>query len=488
MCNKLVSILTYLINLSFSSGTFPKLLKKSIVKPVYKKGAKTDITNYRPITLIPILSKVFEKCMYKRLLNYCNTFNLIKSEQFGFQKTKSTTLAIFTLIRTLLNNINFGNLTTGLFFDLSKAFDFVNHRLLLQKLETLGVRGPTLQWISSYLTDRYQRVVVNKIIKNELVPCASSYKINTSGVPQGSVLGPLLFILYINDITEATNHKCILFADDISIVVTTGKKTDNPIKKHEIEIDKTIDNIIKWLDANYLKLNLTKSNFIQFNKSKHTHCNFTLNINKIKEITQTKFLGVIVDQDLSWKLHIDYLCNRINSFVYALNKMRKVTSIQTVATTYHAYVESLLRYGIIIWGNSTDKNRLFVAQKKCIRAICGIPPGNSCKQAFRSLGLLPLPALYIYGVSCFVKENNKLFMKAKDINSRLKRDPERLVLSTIPKSVKYKRNCINMCIKIYNKIPYDIKNLTLNAFKAKLYKWLIDNNIYVLKELFDRRF
>lgn len=485
---ELVSILTYLINLSFSSGTFPKILKESIVKPLYKKGEKSDVTNYRPITLIPIISKVFEKCMYKRLLNYCNTFKIINSAQFGFQKNKSTTLAIFTLVRTVLDSLNASNLTTGLFFDLSKAFDFVNHNLLLQKLESVGVRGPTLQWIASYLTDRYQRVVVNKIIQNELEPCASSYRKNTSGVPQGSVLGPLLFILYINDITDAINHKCILFADDISIVVTSEKQTDNSIRKHEIEIDKTINNVVKWLDANYLKLNLNKSNFIQFNKSKHIHCNFKLNIDKIKEITQTKFLGVIIDQDLSWKLHIESLCNRINSFVYALNKIRNVTDRQTVLTTYHAYVASLLRYGIIIWGNSTDKNRLFVAQKKCIRAICGIPPGNSCRQAFTNLGLLPLPALYIYEICCFVKQNNDLFMKAKDINTRLKRYPERLILSIIPKSAKYNNNCTSMCVRIYNKVPYEMRNLTINAFKAKLYKWLIDINIYDLKEFFDRRF
>lgn len=173
---ELVPILTHLINLLFSTGTFPKLLKLSIVKPLHKGGKREDLNNYRPITLIPIISKIFEKCMYKRLVDFCNKYNIINENQFGFQKQKSTTLAAFNLLNTVLININDNNLTTGLFLDLSKAFDFVDHNHLLQKLDVLGIRGTALNWITSYLTHRSQCVLLEEISKNDLKSYTSNYR------------------------------------------------------------------------------------------------------------------------------------------------------------------------------------------------------------------------------------------------------------------------------------------------------------------------
>lgn len=487
MCsNELIAVLTYLINFSFSTGTFPESLKMSVVKPLFKKGEKDNIENYRPITLIPILSKVFEKCMYKRLLDYCNKFNIINVHQFGFQKRKSTLLAIYNLICSVLTSLNKNNLTTGLFFDLSKAFDFVSHRILLQKLELMGVRGLPLQWIKSYLSNRRQSVVIKKITNNELKTFSSELKENKFGVPQGSILGPILFLLYINDITQVTNHKLILFADDISIIVSSDRKI-NTKRDHEADINNNIDKIVEWLQINNLKINLDKCNFIQFNKAKQDKYSIKIEIDKIKETTQTKFLGLIIDQDLKWKTHIENLCSKINSFVYALRQIKTVTNLKTAVMTYRAYVESIIRYGIVLWGNSTDKNKIFIAQKKCIRAICGIASDVSCEPYFKCLGLLPLPSLYIFEICSFVRKHKSLFKQACDVNSRLKRDPYRLVYSDIPKSDKYGKSCLTMCIQIYNKLPKTIKDLDSNiTFKNNLYKWLNENNFYDLKQFFDK--
>lgn len=477
--SEITCVLTYLINLSFSSGTFPDKLKISIVKPLYKKGDREDPQNYRPITLIPVLSKVFEKCILKRLNNFCSKHGIIKKEQFGFQKDKSTTLAIYNLVATVLTNLNQKCLTTGVFFDLSKAFDYVDHNILLYKLETVGIRGLALKWIASYLSSRQQCVRFNKIVGNEIRSISSEFRIKSYGVPQGSVLGPLLFLLYINDITKITNHKCTLFADDISIIISSNNKTN--LRNHEMDIENTIDKIIKWLQLNNLKINLDKSKYIQFNKSKHKKYNFTLNITKINETNCLKFLGVTIDEDLNWKAHLDSVCSRINKFVYALREIKKVTNLKTAIISYHAYVESVLRYGIILWGNSTLKNRAFIAQKKCIRAICGIAPDESCRPLFKKLGLLPLASLYIQEVSVFVHKNPELFQRSGNLRLRC---PQRLVIQDIPRSSKYGKSSLCMCVRIYNKLPNELKMLAINSFKNRLYRWLNEQSFYELKDFF----
>lgn len=432
------------------------------------------------------MSKVFEKCMYNRLISFCNTFHIISDEQHGFQKDKSTSLAIFSSVKELVTNLNKNYLTTGLFFDLSKAFDLVSHQILIDKLQHIGIRGHVLRWFSSYLSNRQQCVTVMKMNHNkEMVPYSSQYSYNRCGVPQGSVLGPVLFLLYINNIVSITNHKTILFADDISIIVKSDKK-HNTINDHENEINDTINKLINWLDKNNLTVNLNKSVFIQFNKSYNSNFNINLNIPKLKEVTHTKFLGVTVDENLNWKAHVEQVSNKINRFVYALRQIKNVTNLKTAISCYHAYVESMLRYGLIMWGNSTDQNRAFVAQKKCIRAMYGIPPDESCRPIFKELGLLPLPSLYIYEICMFVMKHKKLFIIADDVNPRSRRDPLRLLLNDVARLTKFNKSCLVMCVHIFNKIPCHIKMLNVRSFKTQLYKWLKTCNFYSVQDFIDR--
>lgn len=267
--------------------------------------------------------------------------------------------------------------------------------------------------------------------------------------------------------------------------MTSDTSNNSNINDHEIQINNTIKDIIHWLQMNNLLINLDKSNYIQFHKSKHSQYNFQLNIDRIKEVSNTKFLGVILDQDLNWKLHLDNLCNRVNRFAYALNKIKTVTNKKTAVISYRAYVESILRYGIVMWGNSTDIKRVFVAQKKCIRAICGVPTDESCKPLFGRLGLLPLPSLYIFEMSVFVMQHKFLFLNAYDVRNRAQRNPHRLVYNDVPKSAKYSKSCVIMCVKIFNKLPNELKSLNINMFKNKLYKWLTENNFYSLQEFLE---
>lgn len=228
------------------------------------------------------------------------------------------------------------------------------------------------------------------------------------------MLGPISFLIYINDITNITDHKCITFADDISIIVTSNR-INNTITDHENDINDTLNKLIEWLDINNLKINLNKSNYMHFNNYKdlqsnliHIHYKNT----KSDEVKQIKLLGLTIDRNINWKAHIYNICSRINRFVYALRQVKTVTNVKTAITAYHAYVGSILRYGLIMWGNGTDINKAFVAQKKCLRAICDLSPRSTCRPWFKTHSLLTLTSLYIYEVCIFVKQNNDLFKKA----------------------------------------------------------------------------
>ena len=202
--------LTRIINLSLSSGIVPKQLKLARIIPLFKSGDQDLYANYRPVSVLPIFSKFLEKVVYKRLYNFLIKYNILFDNQYGFRKNHSTALALLHLYDTLANAIDNKEYTMGVFIDLSKAFDTVNHEILLAKLQHYGIRGTPLKWFESYLSGREQFVNFNGY--------CSSYKLVKCGVPQGSVLGPLLFLIYINDICNVSSAlDILLFADDTSI-------------------------------------------------------------------------------------------------------------------------------------------------------------------------------------------------------------------------------------------------------------------------------
>jgi hypothetical protein len=291
-----ISQTTYSIfNLSFATGFIPEQLKLALVTPIFKAGDKQIFENYRPISVLTCFSKLLEKLMYKRLISFIEKSKILTENQYGFRRNKSTEIAIVNLVSKITKAIDEGKYTIGIFLDLSKAFDTVDHDILLKKMEHYGVRGLTLTWFKNYLMNRKQIVKFKQENSKEM-------KI-TTGVPQGSVLGPLLFLLYINDIQNCSDVvSFVLFADD-----TNAFYSNSGINIAKETMQREMNEILKWLNTNKLSINTTKTKLILFrarNKKQLTEIDIKINDQSIEQVKCTKFLGVLIDETLTWNNHI----------------------------------------------------------------------------------------------------------------------------------------------------------------------------------------
>ena len=287
--------LTTIINMSFATGIYPDQLKIAKVIPIFKnKGDKMLVSNYRPISLLSNINKIFEKLVYSRLYSFLNIHNCIHELQFGFRAKHSTNHALTSLTEMIREALDGSNFACGIFVDFQKAFDTVDHTILLKKLEHYGVRGLANNWFKSYLTNRQQFVSINGF--------NSTLKVMKYGVPQGSVLGPLLFLIYINDLNKAmkfcTTHH---FADDTNLLYIS--KSIKQIQKY-VNLDLRF--LCNWLKANKISLNASKTEMLIFRDPRKI-CDFDLKIKidgkKVLPSRFVKYLGVYIDNHLSWQKH-----------------------------------------------------------------------------------------------------------------------------------------------------------------------------------------
>ena len=351
--------LVFFFNLCLETAVFPDNLKVAIITPIHKGGPKDCFTNYRPISLLPIFSKILEKILHATISSYLEESGKLYPYQFGFRKKHSTYMPIAHMHDAITKNLEENEITCILYLDLKKAFDTVCIEILMNKIQRIGIRGPLYQIIASYLDQRYQLTKINNVY---------SKKQNvTMGAPQGSILGPLLFILYINDLPNVSDLvKFYIFADDTAVMIKACNQEELQSK-----IDRLVPIITEWFQANRLSLNASKSNYQVFSKSKVSELNMILQNTKVERKTTVKYLGMYVDENLKWHNHIAYVVSTISRNLGVICRAKYLLTSRELTLLYNTLILPHLNYCAVVWGRNYDSNtkRIMLLQKRAVRII-----------------------------------------------------------------------------------------------------------------------
>lgn len=401
-------VVAYLYNLSILNGTYPNILKIGRITPVFKNGDVLRINNYRPITNLLNLNKIFELLTYRRIMKFIDRFDLLNRLQYGFRKARNTTQAIFRLTSDMLNTFHEKSYTVALFLDLSKAFDTISREILVHKLSIYGFRGVTNSFLSSYLSERKQYVNIGNF--------KSSTEFINHGVPQGSVLGPLLFNIYINDIVKVGDAKKILFADDAVFYIT-----ERTLEMCIVKIKQLINDLSEWLKNNKLVANVNKTKLMMvtprpFDDLPDVYFNGT----KLEWVSNIKYLGVIIDNKLSFLPQASEVFMKVSKMHGIFYSLSSLVPRATLLTIYNSLVYPLITQNMLIWGGISPANlkNIKTMMNNILRCILKVErddnnvPMVSVNNMYRSLNLLQFDDIYKFLLLKFL---HLAFYKNRDL-------------------------------------------------------------------------
>ena len=464
-----------LFNKCLAEGVYPDILKSAIVTPIFKTGSPTDPNNYRSISVLPDLNKVYEELLLMRLNNFLQSHNILSRSQYGFRKDRCTQEACIGLLSTLNNAYTHKSYAVCLFIDFKKAFDTVNHTILLKKMERYGIRGQILQLFKSYLSNRIQRVVVNNAISDPL-PISS-------GVPQGSKLGPILFNIYVNDISQLPfmNTCTFQFADDTAFS-SNSNDLDNLIET----FNSNMQIFNAWCNANKLHLNLNKTKAMLFTPRYLTGPppNIIINGTTIEFVCEYKYLGLIIDQKLSFKNHVNTLNRKLNRIVGASFSLKNLLTLETAKIFYHSMAASLLSYVAVAWGGcaATVLNNLQVAQNKIVRNLfSNLIPNVHTFDIYTSLSLPRVEDIYKIelGKLMFNVLNNPSYINMKTALSNLQWTHNFNTRKINSYRLPYARVNVNQsntlfaAVSLWNSLPLTVRSSkSINSFKLNYKRYL----------------
>ena len=399
--------LTVLYNKSIEQAKFPNALKLAKVIALYKKDSRNLPNNYRPISLLNCFSKLFEKLIYNQMIKFIDKHKILYMNQYGFRKEHSSTLALIDIIDEIKFAIDNGEYAIGIFLDIEKAFDSINHKILLHKLSHYGFRGHINNFLASYLSNRTQFTEVNGI--------KSSVKYINYGVPQGSILGPLLFLIFVNDIGPVLKSKGRLFADDTSILVH-----NQDINSLLHQANELVKQTKTWFLLNKMSMHIGKSKFILFHGTGKDPLSHITHLeacgDKLPRVNVFEYIGINIDETLSWTYHIDELCKSLLKYFSIFYNIRDFINTHIARITYFTCIYSRIKYGIEVYGNTTSQNldRIQVLQNKLMKVLTKRNRRYSTNALHNDLNILKVEDIYRFTTSqftykCINKEHPEKF-------------------------------------------------------------------------------
>ena len=455
------------------------------VTPIYKGcGSREDMNNYRPISVLPLLSKILEKHVHHSLYSYLTEKKFFYHLQSGFRRWHSTETALIRVVDQLLMDLDQNNVNGLIFIDYKKAFDFIQHNILIAKLKSLGINSREIAFFTNYLKNRTHVV--------EIEGYRSTPKTITNGVPQGSVLGPLLFIVFINDLPKAVKKSVVdIYADDTTISASAVLEFAHTAIQDQLQED--MNQVVRWSCDNKMILNASKTKTMLVtgkrlaSKLTNVKLNIQVNGHKVEDLCLQKLLGLHIDKELNFTEHVDVMCKKMGQRIGILNKIKRHLLLNERKLYYNAMIKPIMMYRYTVWSSCSSENleRVYKLQKRAARVILDVDTGERSANLFKALNWFPLHdeikiqrccVIYnrVYGQSTQYME--QMLTRNADYDSRSNRHSK--VSLVCP---RYKRESEGggsfgvIGSKLWNTIPADVRsNDSFHSFKKTLKKYFLE--------------